>query len=271
MCCPGPGSVSKESDSGPSFSFSGGIPGSFTESQLDFIHDPAVTAFDQSLQVRARRGVVSGVPPPWRHFGPGTVAQSCRVPSRCCRSAVEGRMRPADVLLCENESHDHDNSSFFCGLEDGMQSAGRGGSLSAEETVSLQRSSVRAPGFVWNGSRQSAGVGISEFEGMETDVSKSVPMDGIVAVRSTLGARRDSGGGRTAHATAGESVGIIGSSRDFVTCASSFNSSCGSSRACMSYLDAVLSAPARAPAAALVARCSAPSSSAVGLCMHAHG
>ena len=39
----------------------------------------------------------------------------------------------------------------------------------------------------------------------------------------------------------------------------------------MSYLDAVLSAPARAPAAALVARCSAPSSSAVGLCMHAHG
>ena len=78
-------------------------------------------------------------------------------------------------------------------------------------------------------------------------------------------------GGRTAHATASESVGIIGSSRDVVTCASSFNSSCGPSRACMSYLDAVLSAPARAPAAALVARCSAPSSSAVGLCMHAHG
>ena len=39
----------------------------------------------------------------------------------------------------------------------------------------------------------------------------------------------------------------------------------------MSYLDAVLSAPARAPAAALVARSVAPSSSAVGLCMHAHG
>ena len=71
--------------------------------------------------------------------------------------------------------------------------------------------------------------------------------------------------------TAGDSVGIIGSSRDFVTCSSSFNSSCGSSRACMSYLDAVLSAPAGAPAAALVARRSAPSSSAVGLCMHAHG
>ena len=39
----------------------------------------------------------------------------------------------------------------------------------------------------------------------------------------------------------------------------------------MSYLDAVLSAPARAPAAALIARCSAPSSAAVGLCMHDDG
>ena len=48
----------------------------------------------------------------------------------------------------------------------------------------------------------------------------------------------------------------------------SINSCDESSRACMSYLDAVLSAPARAPAAALVARCSAPSSAAVGLCMH---
>ena len=271
VCCPGPRSVSKESDSGPPLSFSEGIPGSLSESQLDILNDPAVAAFDQSLQVRARRGVVSGVPPPWRHFGPGTVAQSCPVPSRRCRSAVEGRMRPAGVLLCENESHDHDNSSLFCGLVDGMQSAGHGGSLSAEEKVAFQRSSVRAAGLGWNGSRQSAGVGISEFEDMETDVSKSVPMDGMEDVSSTLGAGRDNGGGRNAHATAGESVGIIGSSRDVVTRASSFNSSCGSSRACMSYLDAVLSAPARAPAAALVARCFAPSSSAVGLCMHAHG
>ena len=90
--------------------------------------------------------------------------------------------------------------------------------------------------------------------------------DGIVAVRSAFGARRGSGGGRNAPATAGDL-----DSRDFVTCASSLNSSCGSSRACMSYLDAMLSAPARAPAAALVARSLAPSSSAVGLCMHAHG
>ena len=44
-----------------------------------------------------------------------------------------------------------------------------------------------------------------------------------------------------------------------------------SSRACMSYLDALLSALARAFAPALVARCAAPSSAAVGLCMHDDG
>ena len=153
MCCPGPGSVSKESDSGPPLSFSEGIPGSLSESQLDILNDPAVAAFDRSLQVRARRGVVSGVPPPWRHFGPGTVAPSCRVPSRRGRPAVEGRMRPAGVLLCENESHDHVNSSLFCGFVDGMQGAGHGDSRSAEETVALQRSGARAAGLAWNGSR----------------------------------------------------------------------------------------------------------------------
>ena len=57
VCCPVPGSVSKESDSGPSLSFSEGIPGSFSESQLDILKDPAVTAFDRSLRVRARGGV----------------------------------------------------------------------------------------------------------------------------------------------------------------------------------------------------------------------
>ena len=88
----------------------------------------------------------------------------------------------------------------------------------------------------------------------------------VTAVCSALRASRVSGGGRCASAAAGAL-----DSREFVTCASSLNSSCGSSRACMSYLDAVLSAPARAPAAALVARSVAPSSSAVGLCMHAHG
>ena len=71
VCCPGPGSVSKESDSGPPLSFSEGIPGSFSESQLDMLKNPAVPAFDPSLRVRARGGVVSGVPPPWRQFGSG--------------------------------------------------------------------------------------------------------------------------------------------------------------------------------------------------------
>ena len=45
VCCPGPGSVSKESDSAPSFPFSGGIPGFFfSESQP---HDPV---FQQALK-----------------------------------------------------------------------------------------------------------------------------------------------------------------------------------------------------------------------------
>ena len=58
---------------------------------------------------------------------------------------------------------------------------------------------------------------------------------------------------------------------DRVSRLSFMNSSGESSRACMSYFDALLSAPARAPAAALVARCSAPLSAAVGLCMHDGG
>ena len=101
--------------------------------------------------------------------------------------------------------------------------------------------------------------------GMMTDL-----VEGIEGVRSPLGVRRDHGRGQTAHATAGESEGIIVSS-SVVTRFSSINSFGGSSRARMSYLDAVLSDLARAPAAALVARCSAPSSPAVGLCMHDDG
>ena len=86
-----------------------------------------------------------------------------------------------------------------------------------------------------------------------------------VAATSTSGSW---GGGLVSLAGVSERITVAS---DVVKCSSSINSSCGSSRACTSYLDAVLSAPARAPAAALVARCSAPSSSAVGLCMHAHG
>ena len=52
VCCPGLGSVSKESDSGPSLSFSGGIPGSFSESQLDILYDPAVKRLEAVLNVR---------------------------------------------------------------------------------------------------------------------------------------------------------------------------------------------------------------------------
>ena len=52
VCCPGPGSASKGSDSGPSLSFSGGIPGSFLESQLDILNDPAVKRLEAVLRVR---------------------------------------------------------------------------------------------------------------------------------------------------------------------------------------------------------------------------
>ena len=120
---------------------------------------------------------------------------------------------------------------------------------------------------------------IGLLEGIETHVSKNLAnvgmmtdlVEGMEGVRSALGARRDYGGARTARATAGERAGITGSSHHVVTRFSSNISSGDSSRARMSYLDAVLSAPARAPAAALVARCSAPSSAAVGLCMYDDG
>ena len=51
----------------------------------------------------------------------------------------------------------------------------------------------------------------------------------------------------------------------------SSNSSGVSSHACVSYLDALLSAPARAPAALTAARRVAPFSAVVGLGMHGHG
>ena len=55
-CCPGPGSASKASDSGPSLSFSQGILGSFSESQLDILNDPAVKALARLPRIRERRG-----------------------------------------------------------------------------------------------------------------------------------------------------------------------------------------------------------------------
>ena len=70
-------------------------------------------------------------------------------------------------------------------------------------------------------------------------------------------------------------AGLLFNSRilDRVSRLSFMNSSGESSRACTSYsyIDALLSAPAPTPAAAFVARCSAPFSAAVGLCMHDDG
>ena len=54
VCCPGPGSGSKGSDSGPSLSFSRGIPYSLFESQLDILNDPAVKRLEAVLRVRDR-------------------------------------------------------------------------------------------------------------------------------------------------------------------------------------------------------------------------
>ena len=223
VCCPGPGSVSKESDSGPSFSvFSGGIPGSFTESQLDFIHDPAVKRLHVDLNVRH-----SGACSPVLAYQRGS-AFSCPL----------SRRQPGFENVGEFQV-------------DRVTDAGAAAALSTG-TIGLE-------GFESHDSKDPA------HDGTVHDV-----VQGLEDVCPLPGVRRDYGRGQTAHATAGESTRIMVAS-DVVTRAWSFNSSCGSSRACMSYLDAVLSAPARAPAAALVARCSAPSSSAVGLCMHAHG
>ena len=88
------------------------------------------------------------------------VAQTptCPDPSRRVRSAVGGRLRPARVSPCEDESQDHVNTAHFCDLEDGIQrgshvvpasaglasSPGVDGSRSAEERGALQRSGLGA-------------------------------------------------------------------------------------------------------------------------------
>ena len=59
VCCPSPGSASKGSDSGPSLSFSRGIPDSFLESQLDILNDPAVKRLEAVLRVRDKRSFLS--------------------------------------------------------------------------------------------------------------------------------------------------------------------------------------------------------------------
>ena len=242
VCCPGPGSVSKESDSGPPLSFSEGIPGSLSESQLDILNDPAVTAFDRSLPVRARGGVVSGVPPPWRQFGPGT--------------EVVG----VDAVLTPFGRENHSVLTLSESLCCGQFVAGARATAGSSRTVPAGMDMDSGAGVALCKATMSASAA-------ETDSERHVSeLPGRFAHGSC--ARVEPGGGLVSLAGVSESVTVA---CDVVACSSSFNSSCGSSRACMSYLDAVLSAPARAPAAALVARCSAPSSPAVGLCMHAHG
>ena len=120
---------------------------------------------------------------------------------------------------------------------------------------------------------------IGLLEGIEPDDSKNFAnvgmrtdlVEGTEGVRSALGAPRDYGGARTARATAGEGEGIIGSSHDVVTRFSSVHSSGAPSHACVSYLDALLAAPARAPAAFSLACRTARTSAVVDLCMHGDG
>ena len=100
VCRPGPGSVSKESDSGPPLSFSAGIPGSFSKSQLDILKNPAVTAFDRSLLVRARGGAVSGVPLPLRRQS-GSGAEVVAVPI----SNISGMCMDVALTSCGCENH----------------------------------------------------------------------------------------------------------------------------------------------------------------------
>ena len=243
VCCPGPGSVSKESDSGPPLSFSEGIPGSLSESQLDILNDLAVTAFDRSLRVRARGGVVSGVPLPWRQLGPGT--------------EVVG----LDAVLTPCGGENYSVLTVSESLCSGQIVAGARATAGSSRTVPSGVDMVSGGGVALCKATMSASAA------GETDSERHVSeLPGRFAHGSY--ARFEPGGGLVSRA--GDSERIFVAS-DGVTCSSPFNSSCGSSRAYMSYLDAVLSAPARATAAALVARCSAPSSSAVGLCMHAHG
>ena len=84
-------------------SFSGGIPGSCSKSQLDIMNDPVVKALELLLRVRERGGpaypplchrrVVSCVPPPLRrHSGAGseTEAEESRNPGVALCSRVSG-------------------------------------------------------------------------------------------------------------------------------------------------------------------------------------
>ena len=130
-------------------------------------------------------------------------APSCPDPYRRVRPVVGGRLWPACVSPCEDESHDHVNSPHFCDLVDGVQGArhvvpasvglaspsGVGVSRSAEERDALQRSGARP----WD--QASAGMASSPVSGGSRSAEENAALQ-----RS----------GPVARATTGESERIIG-------------------------------------------------------------
>ena len=73
-------------------------------------------------------------------------APTCPDPSRRVRYAVGGRLRPARVLPCEDESLDHVTTVHFCDLEDGIQGARHGVPASAGLASSSRVGGSRSAG-----------------------------------------------------------------------------------------------------------------------------
>ena len=258
VCCPGPGSVSKESDSGPSFSFSGGIPGSRTESQLDFIHDPAVIQLDDGLTVRydgacssvlpCQRGSAFSGPLSRRQPGFENVGKF-----KVDRVADMGAP-PARGLSVVLGEHSHGNHCVTVSVPGGA-------------------GCCSSPVVATAGSARASHAAMSKLHAEETDafaINKRDLEDGIVAVRSAHGVLRDYGGADTAHVTAGESPGGIGLleviESDFSSLSFSVNSCLGLSTSACARASRVASASAGAAARV----CAVSSSSAVSAVAHAH-
>ena len=200
MCCPGLGSASKGPDSGPSLSFSGGIPGSFSQSQLDTLSDPAVERLEAVLSVRDS-GPSYPVPAcPRDNAAMGMMVSSSWIELRVCllfRGHPPARCPPGYVSVAVPGEHTPGSNAVTVAVL---------GEYSRRSDGAAAGSSPRTIGFL---------------EGIESDDSKKLAnvgmitdlVEGMEGVRSALGVRRDCGGARTARETAGESEGIIGSSR----------------------------------------------------------